>query len=174
MGNKKPILESKDQNQQMDYHSYHINPMKIQSKSYKSNPDSPINTTFDHFEIPLVDYYTDMQHHWKQNYIEKLDEISSNSHHLMLNTMHHDPLLMTPFVPSLLPPADVFESIMIDKDHHRTQENSVNGSEVNSIVESLMTQSSKGSGIRIETSSEDRRLEQRQKQIDYGKVLKKN
>lgn len=43
--------------------------------------------------------------------------------------------------------------------------------EVNSVVESLFTQSSKGSGILKEGSAEERRLEQRQKQIDYGKVL---
>jgi hypothetical protein len=42
--------------------------------------------------------------------------------------------------------------------------------EASSIVESLHTQSSKGSGIQNETSVEERRLEQRQKQIDYGKV----
>lgn len=43
--------------------------------------------------------------------------------------------------------------------------------EASSIVESLHTQSSKGSGIQNETSVEERRLEQRQKQIDYGKVI---
>ncbi|KAJ3260600.1 Oocyte-specific histone RNA stem-loop-binding protein 2 [Boothiomyces macroporosus] len=41
-------------------------------------------------------------------------------------------------------------------------------SEVNSVVESLFTQSSKGSGIK-DLPCDDRRLEQRQKQIDYGK-----
>ncbi|KAI8916231.1 histone RNA hairpin-binding protein RNA-binding domain-containing protein [Gorgonomyces haynaldii] len=42
--------------------------------------------------------------------------------------------------------------------------------EVNSIVESLFTQSSHGSGVMDQ--SEERRLQQRQKQIDYGKNTK--
>ena len=42
--------------------------------------------------------------------------------------------------------------------------------EICSVVESLFTQSSKGSGLKVEGSTEERRLEQRQKQIDYGKV----
>ncbi|KAL2919720.1 hypothetical protein HK105_200634 [Polyrhizophydium stewartii] len=41
--------------------------------------------------------------------------------------------------------------------------------EINSIVESLITQSSRSSNLPNEPSSEARRLEQRQKQIDYGK-----
>ncbi|KAH6572574.1 hypothetical protein BASA60_006543 [Batrachochytrium salamandrivorans] len=41
--------------------------------------------------------------------------------------------------------------------------------EINSTVESLLTQSSRASSLPNEPSSEERRLEQRQKQIDYGK-----
>jgi hypothetical protein len=65
----------------------------------------------------------------------------------------------------------VFESFLTDKEDELLDANSAVGSESNSIVESLFTQSSKGSGIRVEISSEERRLEQRQKQIDYGKVM---
>ena len=60
------------------------------------------------------------------------------------------------------------ESEPLDRDDDN-EEKSIAESEGNSIVESLYTQSSKGSGIRVDTSSEERRLEQRQKQIDYGK-----
>lgn len=64
----------------------------------------------------------------------------------------------------------VFESFLTDNNDELLETNSAVDSESNSIVESLITQSSKGSGIRVEISTEERRLEQRQKQIDYGKV----
>jgi hypothetical protein len=70
----------------------------------------------------------------------------------------------------LYPPELIFESYLNRKDVDMLEANSAVESESNSVVESLITQSSKGSGI-IESSVEERRLEQRQKQIDYGKVL---
>jgi hypothetical protein len=63
----------------------------------------------------------------------------------------------------------VFESALSERDDDGLERKSVAESEENSVVESLYTQSSKGSGIRLEPSAEERRLQQRQKQIDYGK-----
>lgn len=71
-------------------------------------------------------------------------------------------------------PEAVFESVLREREHELSTTASLAESEVHSAVESLFTQSSKGSGIRVETSSEERRLEQRQKQIDYGKVFVDN
>jgi hypothetical protein len=62
----------------------------------------------------------------------------------------------------------VFESILSENDDE-LEAKSITESEENSIVESLYTQSSRGSGIVQEISSDERRLQQRQKQIDYGK-----
>lgn len=66
-------------------------------------------------------------------------------------------------------------SVSFDRDSTQSanldEEGSVSESEeIGSVVESLFTQSSRGSGLKIEGSTEERRLEQRQKQIDYGKV----
>ncbi|KAI8924923.1 histone RNA hairpin-binding protein RNA-binding domain-containing protein [Entophlyctis helioformis] len=64
---------------------------------------------------------------------------------------------------------------MVEEDAHEVQSaaDSIDtgvSTEINSIVESLLTQSSRGSSsIQNEPSSDERRLEQRQKQIDYGK-----
>ncbi len=57
-----------------------------------------------------------------------------------------------------------------DDDKYEVASSIGESEETSSVVESLYTQSSKGSGIRNEMSAEERRLEQRQKQIDYGKV----
>ena len=60
-------------------------------------------------------------------------------------------------------------SQLVIEDIDEKESNCTDDSDKNSIVESLFTQSSRGSEIRTETSTEDRRLQQRQKQIDYGK-----
>ncbi|KAL5036621.1 hypothetical protein BDV3_005807 [Batrachochytrium dendrobatidis] len=61
-----------------------------------------------------------------------------------------------------------------DEDWHEVQSaadsiDTGTSTEINSMVESLLTQSSRTSSLPNEPSSEERRLEQRQKQIDYGK-----
>ena len=58
-----------------------------------------------------------------------------------------------------------------DEEERLSISESMDSVEGKSTAESLLTQSSRGSYPRInDPSSEQRRLEQRQKQIDYGKV----
>jgi hypothetical protein len=71
---------------------------------------------------------------------------------------------------SSIPPELAFESALAENEGSLDESMSTASGE-NSTVESLYTQSSKGSQ-RVEVSTKERRLQQRQKQIDYGKNTK--